>query len=195
YKKTEGWAELLEVYRRKLELASEPEDRKSTQYGIAAVQREQMEDVPGAIATYESVLAEDEDDLVALAALDELYAATEAWEQQCETLLARVERAESDEQLVQLKFRLAEVQEKRLEDPALALENYREVLLLNMEHPGARLALESLLENDELKGDAAAILETVFEQREDWEKLVAVLEVRASVTEDASEKVELLRKL
>ncbi len=195
YKKTEGWGELLEVYRQKLELAADPEDRKATQYGIAAVQREQMEDVPGAIATYELVLAEDEDDLVALAALDELYAATEAWEQQCETLMARVERAESDEQLVQLKFRLAEVQEKRLEDPALALENYREVLLLNMEHPGARLALESLLENDELKGDAAAILETVFEQREDWEKLVAVLEVRASVCDDASEKVELLRKL
>lgn len=195
YKKTEGWGELLEVYRRKLALASEPEDRKSTQYGIAAVQREQMKDVPGAIATYEAVLAEDEDDLVALAALDELYAATEAWESQCETLLARVERAESDEQLVQLKFRLAEVQEKKLEDPALALENYREVLLLDMEHAGARLALESLLENEDLKGDAAAILETVFEQREDWEKLVAVLEVRATVSVDSSEKVELLRKL
>jgi len=195
YQKTEGWAELLEVYRKKLELVSEPEERKATQFGIARVQQERMSDVPGAIATYEDVLGEDPDALEALAALDELYAQTEAWEQQCATLIQRVERAESDEQLVELKFRLAEVQEKKLEDAALALENYREVLLLDMEHAGARVALETLLNNEELKGEAATILETVFEQREDWEKLVSVLEVRAEVSQDADEKVELLRKL
>ncbi len=195
YKKTEGWQELLEVYRKKLQLATEPEERKATQFGIAMVQREKMEDISGAIETYEEVLTEDSDDVEALSALDELYEATEAWEKQAETLTARVERADSDDALVELKFRLAQVQETRLESPEIALENYREVVVLNMDHAGARKALEALLSNPSLKGDAAIILETVFEAREDWEKLVGVLEVRASVAQNAEEKVDLLRKL
>lgn len=195
YKKTEGWEELLEVYRKKLQLVTDPEERKATQFGIAMVQREKMEDISGAIETYEEVLNEDGDDTDALAALDELYEATEAWKKQAETLSARVERADSDEAMVELKFRLAQVQESRLKKPEVALENYREVVMLNMDHAGARKALELLLTNEDLKGEAAIILETVFEAREDWEKLVAVLEVRASVAADSEEKVELLRKL
>ncbi len=195
YEQTEGWTELLEVYRKKLELVSDPDERKATQFGIAKVQREQMADVAGAIATFEGVLEEDPDDLSALAALDELYAETESWEKQCETLVQRVERAETDEQLVEFKYRLAQVQQTKLEESEQALANYREVIMLDMNHSGARVALEGLLSDDALKGEAAVILETVFESREDWEKLVGVLEVRANVAEDQDEKVELLRKL
>ena len=195
YEKTEGWSDLLGVYRKKLELASDPEERKATQFGIAKVQREQMADVAGAISTFEEVLEEDADDLAALAALDDLYAETEAWEKQRETLVQRIERADSDEQLVEFKFRLAEVEETKLEDAEQALANYREVIMLDMNHSGARLALEGLLKDKALRGEAAVILETVFESREDWEKLVGVLEVRADVAKDAEEKVDLLRKL
>src|SRR5690606_1519864 len=116
-------------------------------------------------------------------------------DKQCETLVQRVERAQSDEELVEFKFRLAEVQLNQLEDSAQALANYREVIMLDMDHAGARVALESLLQDKALRGEAAVILETVFEAREDWEKLVAVLEVRADVAADPDERVELLRKL
>ncbi len=195
YEKTEGWADLLDVYRKKLELVSEPGERKATQFGIARVQRTRMADVAGAIATYENVLSEDAGDGEALSALDELYGETESWEKQGTTLGQRVDLADSSEELVELKYRLAEVQEKRLEDTQSALENYREVLAIDMGHSGARVALEALLENEDLRGDAAIILETVFEEREDWQKLVGVLEVRAEVSSDPAERVELLRKL
>lgn len=195
YQKTEGWDDLLEVYRKKLHLVTEVAERKATRYGIASVQRQQMADVKGAIATYEEVLAEDDEDAIALAALDELYAETKAWDQHCLTLLKRVELAESDDDMVELKFRLAQVQHTQMDQADLALENYKEVLLLKMDHPGARAALEGLLTHKQLRGDAAAILETVFEQRQDWQKLVQVLEVRADETADSDEKVEFLRKL
>lgn len=195
YRQTERWSELLEVYRRKLDLSVDQDERKATQFGIANVQREQMGDIEGAIATYEEVLSEDPEDTISLAALDALYGETESYEQQCEVLLRRVDRVETDEELVELKFRLGEIQESKLSEPALALANYREVLLLDMDHSGARVALEALLKNDALKGEAATILETVFEQRQDWAKLVAVLEVRANVSKVSDEKVELLRKL
>lgn len=195
YQKTEGWSSLLEVYRRKLALATDLSERKATQFGIALVQRGQMADVAGAIATYEEVLEEAADDVVALTALDELYAETEAWEKQAATLAERVERADSDEQLVELKYRLGQVQEFKLKDPEAALENYREVMLLDMAHEGSRVALEALLENVNLRGAAAVILEAVFEEMEAWEKLAGVLEVRAAVADEIDEQVELLRKL
>lgn len=195
YQKTEGWNDLLEVYRKKLDLVTDPAERKATRYGIASVQRQQMADIKGAVATYEEVLEEDDEDATALAALDELYAETKAWEKHSLTLLKRVELAESDDDMVELKYRLAQVQQTQMDQADLALENYREVLLLKMDHPGARAALEGLLTNKQLRGDAASILETVFEQRQDWQKLVQVLEVRADETADADEKVEFLRKL
>jgi len=195
YQKTEGWAELLEVYQRKLELPLDRDERKATQYGIAAVQREQMGDLKLAIATYEEVLAEDEDDQVALEALDGLYEEASKFTDQARIIVERIARAGTDEELVGLKFRLAEVQSKRLKDASSALANYREVLQLDLNHAGSRQALEAFLEVEALRGDAAQILEAVFETREDWAPLARVLEVRAAVAEDVSERVEFLRKL
>lgn len=195
YQKTEGWSELLEVYERKLELPLDAEERKATQYGIAAVQREQMGDLKLAIATYEQVLAEDEDDAVALEALDGLYEEASKFKDQARIIVERIARAPTDEELVGLKFRLAEVQSKRLKDASSALGNYREVLQLDLNHAGARQALEAFLEDEDLRGEAAQILEAVFETREDWAPLARVLEVRAAVADDVGEKVEFLRKL
>ncbi|HSC88730.1 MAG TPA: tetratricopeptide repeat protein, partial [Polyangiaceae bacterium] len=195
YQQTEGWKELLEVYSRKLALVSEPEERKATQFGIARVQRERMNNVKAAISTYESVLEDEADEPTALAALDELYAETQAWAEQAEVLQKRIDLAADESSLVELKFRLGQVQEAKLEDAAAALGNYREVLFLNLDHAGAREALENLLTDKELRGESARILETVFEQQEDWKKLVKVLEVRSASADDVAEKVELLRKL
>lgn len=195
YQKTEGWSDLLDVYRKKLDLVVDPDERKATRYGIAKVQRERLADLKGAISTYEEVLAEDEEDRTALEALDALYAQRKDWDKHSATLLKRVDLATSDDEMVELKYRLAQVQETQMDEADLALQNYREVLLLKMDHAGARAALEGLLDNKSLRGEAAEILETVFEQREDWEKLVQVLEVRAQETKDPGERVDLLRKL
>ncbi|MCH2109959.1 MAG: hypothetical protein MK135_11555 [Polyangiaceae bacterium] len=195
YATAERFGDLLEVYHKKLELVSDPQERKETQFGIARVQQDKLEDIAGAISTYEEVIAEDPGDGTALAALDALYGATEAWDEQVRTISQRIDCTDSDQELIELKFRLAQVQQEQLAEPALALENYREVLLLDMNHAGARAALEALLETEELRASAAAILETVFEQQDDAEKLVSVLAVRAQSSEDLGDKVELLRKL
>src|SRR5690606_34934424 len=114
---------------------------------------------------------------------------------QARIIVERIARAPTDEELVGLKFRLAEVQSKRLKDASSALGNYREVLQLDLNHAGARQALEAFLEDEDLRGEAAQILEAVFETREDWAPLARVLEVRAAVADDVGEKVEFLRKL
>ncbi len=195
YRKTEGWRELLEVYNQKRELLVDPEERKLTLYGIAELQEEQLGEPAEAIETYNAVLAEDVADAKALEALDRLYLQTKAWEDYAEVLRKRIELEATEELLVDQKFRLAETQQKHLEEPAAALENYRELLFLDADHAGARGALEGLLEDEALRGDAAQILEGIYEQRQDWEKLVGTLQILADASEQTERKVELLRKM
>ncbi len=47
-------------------------------------------------------------------------------------------------------------------------------------------ALEGMLKNKALRGEAAAILEGIYEARGDWEKLIDVLEILAASDARAS---------
>jgi tetratricopeptide (TPR) repeat protein len=195
YRQTERWDDLLEVYGRKRALAVDAVERKPILYAIARLQVEQLGRLDSAIETYSAALEEDPADGVALAALDDLYFRSGAWEQYADVLQRRVELDVDEGKLVDLKFRLAAVQNEHLGDPAAALANYREILFLNQDHEGARLALEAMLEHPELGAEAAGILEAIYEAREDWERLVGVLEILARATPDVERRVALLRKI
>ncbi len=195
YRQTERWDALLEVYDRKRALAADAIERKPILYAIARLQVDQLGRIDSAIATYSAALEEDPADGVALAALDDLYFRSGAWEPYADVLQRRVELDVDEGKLVDLKFRLAAVQGEHLADPASALENYREILFLNQDHEGSRLALEAMLAHPDLGPEAASILEAIYEAREDWERLVGVLEILARSTPDAERRVALLRKV
>jgi tetratricopeptide (TPR) repeat protein len=195
YRQTEGWAELLEVYDKKRELAVDAVDRKPILYGIAQLQVEQLSQPEAAIETYRAVLEEDPADTVALEALDKLYFQTEQWEPYAEVLRNRVDLDVDEASLIDLKFRLAQAQNAYLDDAVGALENYREILFINQDHEGARLALEGMLEREGLAPEAAGILEAIYEAREDWEPLIGALEILAASADDVERRVTLLRKI
>lgn len=195
YRQTARWRELLEVYAHKLELVEFGEDKKAVLYEIAQLHEEQVGDLKSAIETYESVLAEDPADSVALASLDRLFLRTESWEQYAEILSRRIELDVDEPTLVDLKFRLAGVQLSQASGEAEALSNYREILYINPEHEGTRGALEGLLARASVRAEAAGILEGIYESREEWDKLISTLEILATATDDVARRVELLRKM
>ena len=195
YRQTERWSDLLEVYYRKRELAFDAVERKPILYSIAQIQVVQMGQPELAIETYGSVLEEDPADGVALEALDGLYYETQSWEAYAEVLRNRVELEADEAALVDLKFRLAQAQQQHLADAAGALDNYREILFMNQDHEGARLALEGMLEVEGLGPEAAGILEAIYETREDWEKLIGALEILAAAEVDPERRVTLLRRV
>jgi hypothetical protein len=110
-------------------------------------------------------------------------------------LRRRIELDVGEAELIDLKFRLAQAEGHHLGRPAVALENYREILFLDSDHEGARTSLEGILENKDLRGESAAILENIYEVREDWEKLVKALEILVLSTAESARRVELLRKI
>jgi tetratricopeptide (TPR) repeat protein len=195
YKKTQRFRELLEVYEKKRDLASDPGERKRILYEIAAIHERELKDFASAIATYQTVLEDDPADDAALAALDGLYQRTAQWEPYAEVLRRRIDLTGDDRVLIDLKFRLAQTQHLYLGDDAGALANYREILFVDADHEGSRLALEGMLESTSLKGEAAAILESIYEARGDWEKLIGALEILAASSDETDRRVELFRKI
>jgi len=195
YRQTSRFDDLLQIYERRRDLAESFEQKREVLNSIAGLYVNEMKRPDLAIATYRSVLEEDPTDVKALRALDTLYGQMEDYPSHVEVLRRLIELDVSNEELVDLKFRLGTTLERHLSDPQGALDNYREILSLEPGHEGARMALERMLGNADLMAQAAEILDPIYEARADWEKLVGVLEVLAGCQQDVGLRVELLRRI
>ena len=195
YRQTSRYTDLLGIYEKQRDMTLDPVQRKQINYEIAKLFETEIKDVDKAIETYNAVLEDEPTDAPALAHLDVLYGQLERWEPYVETLRRRIELDNGEAELIDLKFRLGTTLEKHVDDAAGALENYREILFLNSQHEGARVALEALLTHPTLKSDAAAILESIYEERNDWAKLISSLEILCSSETDTLKRVQLQRKI
>ncbi|MBK8941678.1 MAG: tetratricopeptide repeat protein [Polyangiaceae bacterium] len=195
YRQTQRHAELLGIYEKKRDLAAEPEERRAILFQIARLYENELGNPRAAIDTYRQVLEDNERDPDALAALDRLYREQSDWEPYVEILRARIELDNTEEALIDLKYRLGSTLEKHLGDAAGALENYREILFIEQTNEPARVALENLLQNPELRAETAAILQEIYEVQADWPKLVGALEILAEAEADGARRVGLLRKV
>jgi tetratricopeptide (TPR) repeat protein len=195
YRDTGRFTELLGIYEKKRDLVSDPAERRPILYAIAVLYENELKDPHSAISTYLQVLEDEAMDAQALAALDKLYAGAEKWEEYADTLRKRIEISDEEALLIDLKYRLGQTLERHLGDAQGALDNYREILLIDAGNDAARAALEAMLERPELAAEAAQILEEIYEARGDWEKLIRALEILAAAAEDVAGRVRLLRKV
>ncbi|APR78089.1 TPR domain protein [Minicystis rosea] len=195
YRDTGRFGELLGIYEKKRDLVSEPDERRPILYAIAVLYENELKDPNSAITTYLQVLDDEPMDAQALAALDKLYGEQQKWEEYADILRKRIEIADGEELMIDLKYRLGRTLEQHLGDARGALDNYREILLLDPVNDAARAALEAMLEQPELSAEAAQILEEIYETRGDWEKLIRALEILAAAADDVAGRVRLLRKV
>lgn len=197
YRQTSKYRELLEIYERRMDLEEDPEARRQLAYGRASLWESELGDPANAIDAYQIILAEWGDgETDAYAALDRLFEATERWSDLASTLERRIDLGpETTEELAALKFRLANVRASHTGERELALELYREVLMLAPEHDGGREALEGFLGDAELGGHAATILEPIYEMQGSYESLVRALEVLVAGEGEPERKLELLTKI
>jgi len=192
YRQTGRFADLLGIYEKKRDLSLTPDEKKAISYEIARLYENEIRDVDRAIDTYASVLEDEPRDARTLAALDVLYGRLGRWEPYVDVLRHRIELDVGEADLIDLKYRLGQTLEKHLSDSAGALENYREILFLDPQHEGARQALESMLQGS-LRAEAAAILESIYEERGDWSKLISALEILSLGEGDVARRVALKR--
>ena len=197
YSRTEQWSELLEVYNRKIELVEDEEERKEIYFQIANLHEEATDDAQQAIDAYRTVLDLAGDDPRALSALDRIYEAQQMWPDLAEVLLRELNLTTGDEteQIVALKFRLGMLYETHLSDVSSAVEAFRDILDLAPAHEGARVALERHLGDEEHQLEAAKILEPIYRELGEWQRLIEVFEIELAREEDPPTRVDLLSRI
>ncbi|MEM1029422.1 MAG: tetratricopeptide repeat protein [Myxococcota bacterium] len=195
YRQTERFTELLEVYGKQRDLVTDPDGQRRVLYGIAELYERELGDVDNAIQTYLQVLDVEPADERGLEALDGLYQKREAWEPYADILRRRLELDADEARLIDLKYRLGQTLQQHLGDAEGALENYREILLIDANDDRARVALEGLLDHESLAPEVARILSQVYEGRDEWDKFISATETLVQHETDDIERVSLLRKV
>jgi len=183
---------LLDVLRRKTELAQTPDERVPLLLRRAEICERHTDDVTSAIECFEQALVETQP-REAYEGLERLYRRAERFPD----LSMHYERMLDDGvgEPVEIRHRLGLVMLNELEDPWAATEQFREALALDVEHQPTIEALERLMENEEHRATAAEILEPVFLQKMDWPKVTGCIEARVAAETDLEERKAHLTRL
>ena len=195
YARSEGWGKLLEVLQRKLALADQDGERYSIQLRIAQLNEEFLEAPEDAIAAFSALLDLDAGSLEALRGLERLYRAQQQWPELAETLQRQVELAEDVELRSDRIFALALIHEDHLDARPRAVELYAQLLDLDAAHGPTVRRLEGLLARPVEPQRVAGLLEPVYRERQDWEKLADVLAVLVEGADGPGAQVALLKEV
>ncbi|MBL8718308.1 MAG: tetratricopeptide repeat protein [Myxococcales bacterium] len=174
-------AKLVDLYQRRVDLATSSEEdlRYDLMMRRASVAEHGLADAREAIASLQAALAVRAGDLDAVKALERLYEAERMWPELMEAMRLRAATVSEASERIELRKRIAELQAKELDDPAGALEIYRQVLDDAATDEGAIKAVRAIGEKDDgLRSTAADILEPVLRSAGRHDDLVAVLELR-----------------
>jgi tetratricopeptide (TPR) repeat protein len=191
----EQWSELIEILRRRVDLAQDGGARRDLLWRIAEVTEQKINDRDEAITAYGVILDERADDLPTLDALARLYEAAEQHSNLLEMLERRLPLTEASDQRVRLRVRMAALLVGPLRRPDAALDQYREILA---EEPGnhvARSGLEDMLDDDSLRLRAAEVLEPIYQRFSDTAALVRINELFATYLGDVHERIARLKKV
>lgn len=195
FTREERYPELLEVFRRKVDISTEPDERLEILFRIASIHEEVLQNPEDAISTYNEILGQDPDNIIALRALDRLYVQGEQWQDLGDTLTRQLTLCESEAEQVVLLVRLAQLRETHLEELAAAIETYRQVLDLQPDNPDAVAALERLIGSEDHELTIAQILEPIYQSTGNWERQIGVYEIMARHAYDPERKNELLHQI
>ena len=198
YVSLQRYEELLDIYNRKLGLATDTQERIEIQFKLGHLYEEEVQNDTLAAETYRNILDESGEDLRVLRALDRLYGKAGQWRELSDILERQIclvdTEAEKDE-YVTLMNRLGQVRESHLDDVVGAIESYQSVLDLDRENSQARTSLEKHLTNAQYSLDTANTLEPIYEASENWSQLVQVYEIQLQAEEETFAQVTLLTRI
>nr|HEX4312425.1 tetratricopeptide repeat protein [Kofleriaceae bacterium] len=195
FTRDERYPELLEIFRRRVDIASTDDQRLEFLFRIAQIHEEMLTAPNDAIDTYNEILGQAPDDLKALRALDRLYVGRQAWRDLGDNISRQLQLVEQPRDQVALLVRLAQLRETHLGEVAAAVETYRQVLDHEDANADAIEALERLVAQPEHELTIATILEPIYKARGAWHQQIGVYEIMARHAFDPVRKIELLHQI
>lgn len=130
-----------------------------------------------------------------LEALDRLYSASGELEELQGVLERRLALEDADEEQAELYYRLGRLQLEELKRPAEALGSLRLAIERDRAHRGAAELLEQLLEEPTCFEEAFEVLEGVYRERSQTDRLAGLFERRVTKAETIVERIDMRREL
>ena len=188
FERLERWEDLLRLLRRRVDVADSDEERLLLLHQAASLEESQRNDVDSAITTYRDALLVDQNDLVAIEALDRLFEKTARWEELTDHLRMRVDQSIGLPEEPELRYRIGKLMRTRLDDTPGAIDVYELIVQSHPKHSATISDLEALVVEPDHQRRITEILEPIYRGSDQWKKLVAVLEARAGYAEDPYDK-------
>ncbi len=197
YERTERWVDLEDVLRAKVEVVDDDDDdgRIATLRQLAQVQDERLGEPTEAIATYQTLVGLDEEDIDAVRALSRLFQSTQRWPELLDNLAIERDFAAGLSELNDVEMRMAIVLMDKLDAPVDAIAHLQNVVARDAAHADAREALGELLARPETREQSAATLQKVHREQQEWEQLQQLHESRLEYLEEPEQRAEVYMEL
>src|SRR5690625_4501954 len=129
--KTGAWPQLVRVYQQALEQELEVEDMLATRQLLGRVLSEEVNELDEALEQFQAILDVEEDNLKALAAMEDIYRRSERWDELMTVYRHRLELESDVDARIGILQGMAQIAEVEAEDNATAIERLNEALELD----------------------------------------------------------------
>jgi tetratricopeptide (TPR) repeat protein len=190
-------ARLVDLYRRRVELSGEGEEDLRFQLLVETAKRFEMDlgDRREAIESLNQALTVRPSDVEVLRRLDALYTHERLWSELLDNLKLQAGVASDEASRRAIRKRIAALYAVEMQDPRAAIDAYREVLDASFDDEAAAAVMAIGETHDELRLDAADVLEPVLRGAGRYPALASVLELRLRAQTEPSERARTLRSL
>ena len=193
--KSGNWQQLVALYQENLEQVVDPQQQIDVGLRIARTYEEQLGDIDASIQHYRRLLDVDHEHRTSLDSLDRLYRQSGNYTDLAEILRRKISLAEGEGEVVDIRFRLGQLQQEQLGDTTAAIESYREILADAPGHTASVTTLELLFEDGQHQLEIAEILEPLYRSGEQWAKLVRIMEAQLGAIDDDMDKVPAVQQI
>lgn len=184
-------ADLAALFQAQVDGGADPEVARVLHRRLARLYDGKLDEHKRAVASWQAVLSADPYDDEALRALDRLYQKGQQWPTLIEVLRRRIEVGAEEAELHDLRFRLGYLLEVVEGDVAQAIELYRSILWEKADHPYSLEAMERLAVHIEHRQVIAEVLDPIYRDAREWEKLAILTEMRIELTDDRRDRAHL----
>lgn len=191
-------ADRIALYRDSLEYRHDPKERLETLHALAKIQ-DDSGDPDSAIDTLKTALDVDETDKHTLDSLDALYTRREKWQELADLQRRRAEQAALPEEEAKWRLSLANILDAKLGQVLLSIDELEAVTGLVAPYQSdlgkqAVAALEAMLPRTDFRPKLVELLKPIYENADDWNKLVGISRFRFDIAGSPGEKVQVLRE-
>lgn len=190
-----GWGAYADALTERAEGLFDPEIARDLYNRLGQLCEDKLEDDERAVRAFTRAVEQAGDQPDLLSALDRLYGKLGDAQNLSEILERRVLLEESEGEQAELHYRLAKLQIDEFKEPARALGSLRMALERAPDHEDAAQALEGLTDDRDLFEEAAEVLEAVYRDRGQTDRLAALYEKRVGFADSPADRIDMRRSL